>query len=258
MSALQEQQQALLRALWLPRHQDAIDALAPGVLGPQWQRGLVAYRSNGHALAQRALAGAYPVVLQLLGEDNFLALALDLWQRHPPRRGDMAQWGAELPALIESVADLHQQEPYLADVARVEWLLHCAATAADATPEPASFQLLAERDPAGLGLVLSPGTACLASGYPVVSILGAHRDGQPTLEEAGRRLRGRAQETALVWRQGFTPRLREAAAGEASFIAALQETRSLADSLAAAPDFDFNDWLVPAVQSGLLLAAVPR
>jgi hypothetical protein len=256
-AVLQEQQQALLRALWLPRHEEAIEAIAPGVRGPQWQRGLKAYRSNGHALAQRALAGAYPVVAQLLGEENFFALALQLWQRHPPQRGDVAQWGGALAGHIESVTELHAQEPYLADVARVEWLLHCAATAADAAADPASFQLLAERDPACLGLVLSPGTACLASVYPVASIINAHLSGEPTLEEAGRLLRGRVQETALVWRQGFKPRLRQAAPGEAAFVAALQEKRSLADSLAAAPEFNFNDWLVPAVQSGLLLAAVP-
>jgi hypothetical protein len=256
-AALQEQQQALLRALWLPAHEKAIEAMTPDARGPQWQRGLKAYRSNGHALAQRALAGAYPVIAQLLGEENFFALALDLWQHHPPQRGDMAQWGDALGGHIESVTDLHAQEPYLADVARVEWLLHCAATAADAAPDPASFQLLAERDPAALGLVLSPGTACLASAYPVVSIINAHLDGEPTLEEAGQRLRDRVRETALVWRQGFKPRLRQAAPGEAAFVATLQEKRSLGDSLATAPEFDFNDWLVPAVQSGLLLAAVP-
>lgn len=233
-----------------------MDLLASHVrpAGEQWQRGLEAYRSNGHALAQRALAGAYPVVQQLLGEENFTALALDLWLCHPPQRGDMAHWGEALPAHIESVAELNEQEPYLADVARVEWLLHRAATVADAAPNPGSFQLLAERDPADVTLALSPGVACLASRYPVVSIVNAHLENEPTLEEAGQRLRASVAETALVWRQGFKPRLRQAAAGEQAFIAALQEKRSLADSLLAAPELAFNDWLAPAVQSGLLAA----
>ena len=253
-ASLQEQQRALLQALWLPRHEEAVDLMAAHVrpAGSRWQRGLKAYRSNGHVLAQRALAGAYPVVRQLLGEENFLALALDLWLRHPPQRGDMAHWGEALPAHIESVAELNEQEPYLADVARAEWLLHAAATAADAAPDLGSFQLLAEQDPAGLTLVLSPGVACVASRYPVVSIVNAHLEGEPTLEEAGRRLRAGDRETALVWRQGFKPRLRRAAVGEQAFIAALQEKRSLADSLQAAPELAFNDWLAPAVQSGLL------
>lgn len=237
-AALQEQQRALLQALWRAGHDEAMDVMAPHVrpAGQQWQRGLKAYRSNGHALAQRALAGAYPVVRQLLGEGNFLALALGLWHRHPPERGDVAQWGEALAAHIESLPELNGQEPYLADVARVEWLLHRAATVDDAAPDPASFQLLAQQDPRELSLVLSAGAVCLASPYPIVSIINAHLDNEPALEEAGKRLRARACETALVWRQGFKPRLRQAAAGERAFIAALQERRSLADSLEAAPE----------------------
>jgi hypothetical protein len=133
--------------------------------------------------------------------------------------------------------------------------LHTAATAADAQLDAASLQILAQEDPASFTLVLSPGAACVASPYPVVSIIHAHLSGEPSLEDAGRRLRGGFAETALVWREGFKPRLREALPGEAEFIAALQEKRSLSDSLQAAPELDFNQWLAPAVRGGLLVAA---
>jgi hypothetical protein len=244
VNTLAQQQDALLQALWQP-HGTA----------PYSPRGLAAYRSNGLELAQRALAGAYPVVAQLLGEENFTALAHGLWAGHPPQRGDVAQWGAQLAQHIESLPDLSGEEPFMADVARVEWLLHTAATAADAQLDAASLQILAQHDPANFTLVLSPGAACVASPYPVVSIINAHLSGEPSLEEAGRRLRGGFAETALVWREGFKPRLREALPGEAGFIAALQEKRSLADSLQAAPELDFNQWLAPAVHGGLLVAA---
>lgn len=261
MAALQEQQQALLQALWQLRHQDAIASLADGAhVAPgrnPWQRGLKAYRSNGHELAQRALGGAYPVVAQLLGDENFGALARGLWHSHPPTRGDLAGWGDALAAHIESLPDLNDEEPYLADVARVEWLLHSAATAADASADAASFSLLAERDPTQITLALSPGTACIASRYPVASIIGAHLHEDPPLEEAGRRLRGGIAEAALVWRRGFKPTLRAAAEGEAAFVAALLAGRSLAAALDAAAELDFNHWLAPAVQSGLLLAVAP-
>ena len=238
------QQNDLLRALWQPRD----DA-------PYARRGLAAYRSNGLELARRALAGAYPVVAQLLGEENFTAVAQGLWAQHPPQRGDVAQWGEDLAQHIESLPDLSAQEPFMADVARVEWLLHGAATAADASLDTASLQLLAQEDPAAFTLLLAPGTACLASTWPVASIINAHLLGEPALEEAVRRLRGGFAEAALVWREGFKPRLREALAGEPAFIAALQERRSLADSLQAAPELDFNQWLAPAVHNGLVVGA---
>ncbi len=260
-AALAQQQQALLRALWQSSHQEAIDTmtearLTAGRPGPQpWQRGLKAYRSNGHELAQRSLAGAYPVIARLLGDENFQPLARQLWRSHPPQRGDLAQWGDALPAHIESLAGLSEQEPYLADVARVEWLLHAAATAADASLDAASFTLLSVKEPALFTLRLAPGTACVTSQYPVVSIIRSHLENEPSLEEAGRRLRSGLHETALVWRQGFQPRLREAATGEAQFVAALQQKLPLASALEAAPQFDFQAWLSPAVACGLLLGA---
>lgn len=262
MNSLAKRQDEFLQALWLQPHEAAVnfantcDGLIAGSQSrTQWQRGLKAYRGNGLEVALRALAGAYPVVAQLLGEDNFRALAHSLWLADPPRRGDIAQWGAAAPAHMETLADLCEQEPFMADVARAEWLLHVAATAADAVLDPASFELLTKQDPAELSLVLAPGAACLRSRYPVVSIVNAHLAGVPTLEEAGSRIRAGVQETVLVWRDGYKPRVREAAPDEASFIEALQERRSLADSLEAAPELDFNSWLTAAVQSGLLIGA---
>lgn len=263
MSSLAQQQAALLQALWQPRHVDAIEKIAPHVRPAgtaavrQWERGLQAYRSNGHALAQRVLAGAYPVTAQLLGEENFEALARRLWQQDPPGRGDLAQWGEAFAALLATTPDLAREEPYLPDVARTEWALHAAGTAADGVPDPASFSLLAEADPAHLTLVLSPGVHCTASAWPVVSIVQAHLTGEPALEEAGRLLRDGVGETALVWRQGLTPRLRQALSGEAAFVAALQDNACLLDALAAAPALDFDAWLAPAAQQGLLLACAP-
>ena len=262
MSAgLAEQQQALLLALWQPRQPDAIATAAAHVESVtaagqrHWQRGLHAYRSNGQELAQRTLAAAYPVVASLIGPDDFSRMARQLWQQYPPVQGDLGQWGQPLARLLASLPELTQAEPYLADVATVEWALHRAATAADAQADFASFSLLAEGDPAQLNLVLSPGLFILDSGYPVASIINAHLLGEPTLAEAGRRLEAQAAESVVVWREGLKPRLRQADAGEATFLAAVQEGQSLADSLSSAPAFDFTGWLASAVQSGLLVGA---
>ena len=260
MSALAEQQRALLQALWAPRPDEAAASLRghlafDGAVG--WQRsvrGLRAYRSNGRELAQRALAAAYPGVARLLGDAHFGPLARSLWLAQPPGRGDLAQWGGELPAHIEGLPELAQAEPHLADLARIEWALHCIATAPDAEADGASFSLLAQHDPATLTLRLAPGTSCIESRWPIATLLIALL--QPEGVDADDCLQ-RPSETALVWRGGLRPRVRPAHAGEAAFIAALQERRSLLDSLETASGFDLAGWLGDAVRDGLLLAAEP-
>lgn len=260
-TSLAAAQQALLQALYLPRQTDAMKYIAAHAQGTRaegqnhLERGLQTYRRNGHALAQRVLVAAYPVVAELLGGESFEALSRHFWQSRAPARGDLGQWGGEFAAFLAALQDLVGEEPYLPDVARVEWALHASATAADGQADMASFALLESAEPSAFTLLLSAGAAGLASRFPVVSIVQAHLAGEPTLQEAGERLRGQVQEAALVWRQGLKPSLRHAQPGEVLFIAALQENRSLADSLAAAPEFDFNQWLVPAVQTGLLLGA---
>lgn len=254
--ALAAQQQALVAALWARGPQEA-PALAAAHLVPEATtlRGLRAYRSNGRALAVRALAAAYPSVAALLGEDNFEAVAQAVWLAHPPVRGDMAEWGSALPAWIASRADLAQAEPYLADVARVDWALHVAASAADAEPDLASLALLQQHDPDTLTLVLAPGTQVIESPWPVVSLVQAHAGDGVSLDEAAARLRAGEAEPALVWREGLRPRVRVAAPGEAAFVRALQAGRSLAQALDAVLDFDFAAWLSPAVATGLLIGA---
>lgn len=255
-------QQALLQALYLPRQTDAMKCIASYADGVRadgqiyLERGLQAYRSNGHALAQRVLLAAYPVVAELLGAENFHALSRHFWQSQAPACGDLAQWGGEFAVFLAALQDLVREEPYLPDVARVEWALHVSSTAADGQVDMASFALLESHEPSAFTLLLSAGAAGLASRYPLVSIVQAHLTGEPSLQEAGERLRSHVQESVLVWRQGLKPSLRQAQSGEVLFIAALQENRSLADALAAAPEFDFNQWLLPAVQTGLLLGAI--
>lgn len=249
-ATLARQQRELVQALGLPRHAQAAELLeSTDVLAPTpgWQRGLLAYRSNAIELARRALAAAYPVTARLVGDEDFGPLAVRLWREDPPARGDIAQWGAGLAALVESIEPLHAERPFLADLARVEWLLHRAAEAPDGTCEPTSFALMTERDPAVITLRLCPGVGLVASGHAVVTLIEA----PATFPEQG------MAETALVWREGLKSRVRACAPGEAGFIEALLQGRSLADALDAAPDFDFNAWLAPAVQGGLLLAVMP-
>lgn len=251
-AALAAQQQALLAALW--DGPPAVQALAP-LLQPSWQRGLQVYQANGQVLAERALAGAYPVLQELLGADSFTELAHAFWHRRPPQHGDMNRWGANLAASLQADPQL-QEEPYLADVARLEWALHGCGMAADVEADTASYARLLSEDPAKLLLRLAPGCAVLASAWPTLSIVQAHRLGTG-LDEAGRRLRAGCAETAVLWRAGLQPRLRAAHPGEPALLLALGQGQTLGAALdaalAQAPDFDFSAWLQDAVTGALVL-----
>ena len=252
MSALAEQQQALLGALlsWPPDQAEA--ELADQVTGP-WTRGLKAYQANGHALAQRALGASYPVLAQLLGADSFAALARAFWHAHPPVRGDVTQWGGDLAEYLAH-SDQLRDDPYLPDVARVEWALHRCACASDAQADAATFALLMAVDPAQLKLRLAPGCVLLPSGWPVASIMSAHLEGTPDFSEVGSRLAAGIAETALVWREGLRARVRLAVPGEEVLLAALLAGRPLGAALEGTPELDFSTWLEMAARTGLLLA----
>ena len=254
---LASQQQALLDAVFGRWDEAALRGTATQNDAMR-VRGLQAYRSNGHALAQRALVAAFPVTAQMLEEKNFGALARAFWHACPPEKGDITHWGAGLADFIAYAPQL-SEEPHLPDLARVEWALHEAASAADVQPEPASFALLMEHDPASLVLLPSAGLWVVKSPWPVVSIVNAHLTSEPKLDHVAQRLHDGISEAAVIWRQGFKPVLREVLAGEAAVLSAVAAGQSLAAGLDAAlesdSEFDFNQWLVVAFQSSLVAGA---
>lgn len=251
MSNLAHQQQLLLDALLAWPAESAMQIIAIEAIDPG-ARGLKAYQANGHALAARALRAAYPVVAQLVGDESFSDLARAVWHAQPPTRGDIAHWGDGLAVFLETSAQL-QDDPYLPDVARVEWALHLCGGAPDAQADLASLALLTTHAPECLQLRMPPGCSVFRSAWPIASIVGAHIDGIPTLQEAGALLRRGEAQDAVVWRAGLRPRVRLALAGEADGLQLLIEGGSLAQALDGAPELDFGQWLPLAVQSGLVL-----
>lgn len=251
-------QQMLLRSLWN-------DSSASGLQGwlsqqrPDGQarpneRAWQAYVANAHANAERALAACFPTVQQLLGEESFAAMARAYWHQNPPQRGDMAWLGEGLPVFIGHSAQL-SSEPYLADVAQLEWALNRCEAAEDVPVDVTSLALLAAHDPQVLRLQLAKGTALVSSNHPIVSIWQSHREPTDAVDpfaavrEAFAQGRG---EHALVWRQAWRARVQAVDLPTQRFLKALLSGLSLARALEAAePCWDFESWLHAAVPSGL-------
>ncbi len=252
MTCLARQQEVLLDALLTWPADNAMKNIAAYAIDTR-ARGLKAYQTNGHMLAERALRAAYPVLAQLLGGESFADLARALWHAYPPQRGDVACWGGDLATFVRANPQL-RDEPYLADVALTEWALHQCAGAGDCTPDLPTLALLTAQDPAQLWLVLAPGCAVVQSAWPVASLLGAHLYQTPSLASVGQQLRDGVAQDVVVWRAGWRPLVREAASGEATFLTALMQGCALSPALDVSPALNFSTWLPAAVHSGLLLS----
>ncbi len=254
-------QQMLLRALW----RDARPGVVAGWLRDGHERiprGLTAYQANAAALAERALAAAFPTVQQLIGEASFAALARAFWHRHPPVRGDLAWWGDALPAFVADSESL-AGEPYLADVARLEWALHAAEGAADGEAAPRGLDLLARRDPDRVGMRFAAGLALIESPHPIVAIWHAHQSTSgdddsrfAPVREAFAAGRG---DNALLWRDGLRAQAQAISDDDSRFTRALLAGRSLGAALAdAASSFQFEPWLVRALRERWIAAIDTR
>ena len=244
-------QRMLLRALW----GDARPGVVAGWLRGAPQRGLQAYRANASALAERALAAAYPTVAQLVGDESFAALARAFWAAAAPERGDIATWGDALSGFIAAAPQL-AGEPCLADVARLDWAVHVAEQAADSPTTPAGLELLSAADPAAIGLRLAHGMALLGSPHPIASIWLAHRsDAADRFEPVRAAFARGGGESALVWRDGFRPVVSALPEPAARFTASVIDGDSLAHALEqAGAEFAFDHWLQQALRNRWLRA----
>jgi uncharacterized protein (UPF0276 family) len=135
------------------------------------------YRGNLTATWDKTLSAAYPVLRRLVGEEFFSALSRAYGMADPSDNADLNHFGASLAQFLdgfEQVADY----PYLPDMARLEWALHRAHYAGDASGVDAGA--LAALTPAQLEaahFTLHPACVLLASEWATVALWQAHQPG---------------------------------------------------------------------------------
>lgn len=214
---------------------------------------LAVYRNNVVVSLVDALGETFPVVQALVGKEFFRAMARLHVRAAPPRTRILAHYGADFPAFVAGFAPAADL-PYLADVARLEWLRVRACHAAD-VPVADSAALAAllgnpEHLP-GLRLVLQPALALLRSPFAVVSLWAAH---QGALDIA--RVDPGHAENALVLRHGLEVEVIGLAPGETLFVARLQEGASLGQAAGEAtarhPDLDMAAPLARLLRAGAI------
>ena len=138
---------------------------------------LEVYRNNYRGNLHDALAGAYPVTKQLVGDDFFRFMARKFVEQYPSRSANLHHYGAELADFLAGFTPA-QELVYLPDVAALEWACHVAYFAEDAPllALDSLAQVAPEQYP-DLLLHLHPACRILRSPYPVNAIWQAHQPG---------------------------------------------------------------------------------
>ena len=167
-------------ALFEPEQQDAALALFRG--SDNAQR-FALYRGNLVATWSKTLAGAYPVLQALVGEEFFAALARAYGMANPSQDNDLNRFGASFAGFLDTFEHVAGY-PYFGDMARLEWALHCAHYAADAPAlDPARLAALGPAQFETLRVTLAPACALHASPWATVALWQAHQPGGPAFPE---------------------------------------------------------------------------
>ena len=220
---------------------------AAAVLGRGGAPGVAVYRSNAFGNWAQALAGAYPIVRKIVGEEFFEGLASSYARGHASASGDLNEYGSRLAEFVATFP-LTQDLPYLPDVARMEWLAHRAYYAADA--EPFGFEAISESS----RLALTPPCALLASAWPLARIWTVHQDDYQGEIDVDL---GAGPERILVHRPKWHAQVRSLAPGDYRFLDMARQGKALGEALEATaaedPGFDPALALAGWVDAGVVI-----
>ncbi len=157
------------------------------------------YRGNSRGVRQAALASAFPVCRRLVGDACFDGLARHFIATEPSTCSDLNLYGEGFDRFL---AEATEQQPslasvaWIADVARLEWLVHRLAYSED---DQASSSPVDGVDPSQMIPRVSRQVSLMASDWPVHLVWESQRDSQtaPDVDFV------RGDYRLLVQRRGF-------------------------------------------------------
>jgi hypothetical protein len=214
-------------------------------------RRFAVYRNNVIVSLIDALADTYPVTVQMVGKDFFLAAARGYARLHPPRSPILAHYGEDFGDYLGHLPEAAHLA-YMPDLARLEWLYVRAFHAADAeavTPSAIAATLSTEVLLSEARLGLHPALAVLKTKYAVVSLWAAHQDVLAIND-----VDPYTPESALIWRAELRVQIQKIDCGAATFISQLQRGAGLQSAANAVltedTEFDLAASLALLIRSG--------
>ena len=218
-------------------------------------RRFAVYRNNVIVSLVDALADTFAVTQELVGETFFRAMARVFAYANPPTSRLLAFYGEAFPGFVERFPPA-AGVPYLADVARLEFLRVRAYHAADVAPvrtEDIAAVLTDADTLPHLNLTIHPSLGVLDSTSAVVSLWAAHQGvGDLATVVPG------VPETALVLRDGLDVEVLEIPHAAGVFIDALRRGETLGGAMESAqavdPELDAATPLALLIQKSAITA----
>lgn len=161
--------------------------------------GLNVYQNNYRAQLVMCVEEAFPNVRRWTGDDIFHDAVLEHVTLHPPHAWTLDAYPG---AFIETLAALFPRNPDLEELAWIEWSLSQTFVAADAEPVRAQALAAVDWDTAHLSLTPTLKTRMMTTNAE--SLWSALWEQHPVPESEMLR----APAGLLIWRRGFTARLK--------------------------------------------------
>ncbi|MEZ5687820.1 MAG: DNA-binding domain-containing protein [Caenibius sp.] len=218
---------ALLQQQFLHCIHDADAALPPAWQGAV-ERGLEIYRNNYRTALVEAMRETYPRTLRWVGEEAFDAAVAHHVIMCPPGSWTLDDAGV---GFAGTVAELFVHDPEVTDLVALEWAMHRAFVAEDATPMNApAFQSacadLSEEGWLHLRLVAQPALQVIDVGSDCIGLWRALADGQADAhaddcDRPDEPERYATVRQVIVWREGLRPVCRFGLDGEGDLLRAV-------------------------------------
>ncbi len=212
------------------------------------------YRNNVFSSLVQALEEGFPVVKRLVGAEFFRGVASCYVQQVMPVSPVIMIYGKSFPDFLEGFAPA-EALPYLADIARLEWLYSESFHAKDEKlVSMASVFEAAREQLAQVVFGFHPACRMLTSPYAILSLWQSHQGGisdeDIVLPEID------MSEEVLITRPGLVVELRWLTLGGAHFIQLLQQGKTLGEAahivLEENPDFILETLLDMLFESGAI------
>ncbi len=207
------------------------------------------YKDNVLITLYETLKSRYPAVCRLVDERFFKYAVNEYIKLHKPTSGNLDDYGfsfIEFLTEFQPTKEMH----YLSDIAKLEWALHVAYFAADATPiDKAELAKIAPEEYENLQFTLHPSAQLLSSKYPIDKIWNYTGDGDIDINARGANL--------LVLRPEYKTGMILLESGELEFLTQLQNGHRLYEAYEAATlantEFDVGAAIQKFVLNGTLV-----